>query len=242
VATARQLAHAQRVATRIHRAMGEEIRRLREDAGLSRRRLAEASGVDPTYLRRVEDGLARATTETYAKVSVALGADLSTRLYPNTGPSIRDRHQARILEALLELLHPRWRPFLEVAVRRPARGWIDAVLHEPAQSLVVATEIQSDLRRIEQRLRWFGEKVASLPSWDGYDGLGDVAPPSQLLVVRATVATRRVGKEFGRQLATAYPAHPADAVASLIGTAPWPGAALVWADLEAHGARFLARR
>jgi transcriptional regulator with XRE-family HTH domain len=139
--------------------MGEEIRRLREDAGLSRRRLAEASGVDPTYLRRVEDGLARATTETYAKVSVALGADLSTRLYPNTGPSIRDRHQARILEALLELLHPRWRPFLEVAVRRPARGWIDAVLHEPAQSLVVATEIQSDLRRIEQRLRWFSERL-----------------------------------------------------------------------------------
>lgn len=53
--------------------------------------------------------------ETYARLAAALGADLSARLYPNTGPAIRDRHQAGIPEALLALLHPRWRPHTEVA-------------------------------------------------------------------------------------------------------------------------------
>ena len=49
---------------------------------------------------------------------------------PNTGPLIWDRHQARIVEGLLGKLHPRWRPATEVGVTRPARGWIDVVLHD----------------------------------------------------------------------------------------------------------------
>ena len=178
----------------------------------------------------------------YAKLAVALGADLSSRLYPNTGPAIRDRHQARILEALLGGLHSRWRPFPEVGVRQPARGWIDLVLHAPRDGICVCAEIESDLRRIEQQLRWFTDKVASLPSWEGWSQLGEVAPPSRLLIARSTKATRAIGREFGRQLAAAYPAHPADALAALTGTAPWPGAALVWAEIEPTRVRFIGRR
>jgi hypothetical protein len=120
----------------------------------------------------------------------------------------------------------------EVAVRSPSRGWIDLVLHAPLERSLVATEIQSDLRRVEQLLRWFPEKVASLPSWEGWPQLGDIGAPSRLLIVRSTKATRIAGREFARQLATAYPAHPADAVAALAGTTPWPGAALIWADIQ----------
>ena len=167
---------------------------------------------------------------------------MSARLYPNTGPSIRDRHQARVFEALLEQLHARWRPYPEVAVRHPSRGWLDALLHDPRAETVVATEIQSDLRRLEQLLRWFPEKVASLTSWEGWAQLGPVTTTSQLLIVRSTKATRAVGREFERQLAAAYPAHPADAIAALAGTAPWPGNALVWAEIEPSRVRFIARR
>ena len=176
------------------------------------------------------------------KLTMSLGSDLSVRLYPNTGPTIRDRHQARILEALARAAaHLVGAHFLRSRSRHPSRGWIDAVLHDATAGTIVATEIQSDLRRLEQLLRWFPEKVASLPSWEGWAHLGAVATTSQLLIVRSTKATRQVGREFERQLAAAYPAHPADAIAALTGTAPWPGAALVWAEIERDRVRFIAK-
>jgi hypothetical protein len=106
----------------------------------------------------------------------------------------------------------------------------------------VATEIQSDLARLEQQIRWFLEKTAALPSWEGWQHLGDVGEPSRLLIVRSTRATRGIGREFERQLAAAYPAHPADAIASLTGAAPWPGHALISADLEPGRVRFIGWR
>ena len=63
--------------------------------------------------------------------------------------------------------------FTEVAVHRPSRGWIDAVLHEPRERLVVASELQSELRRLEQMVRWQAAKADSLPSWDGWPHLGE---------------------------------------------------------------------
>jgi hypothetical protein len=50
------------------------------------------------------------------------------------------------------------------------------------------------------------------------------------------------GREFQRQLAAAYPAHPADAMAALNGTARWPGSALVWAEIEPNRVRFIGQR
>lgn len=218
--------------------LAEDLRRLASDAGLSTRQLATAAGRDHGYVARILRGEARPSMETYATLAVALGADLSGRVYPNTGPRIRDRHQARILESLLDQLHPRWQPFTELAVRQPARGWIDAAIHDARASLIVATEIQSELRRLEQIVRWSTEKAESLPSWAGWANLA--APPdiSRLLVVRRTRATKAAAIEFGRQLRAAYPAHPDDAVAALTGTLPWPGPALVWVTIDARGLRF----
>ena len=242
MASPRTLAQARRVVQRVHRVLGEDARRLREDAALTRAALADAAGVDATYVARIEEGLANPTVETYARLSIALGADLAAHLYPNTGPTIRDRHQARILEWLVAQGHPRWSPYTEVAVRRPARGWIDLVLHDQTAACVLTTEIQSTLARVEQIVRWSGEKSASLPSWDGYTHLGPVSTTSNLLVVRATRATRTIGKEFARQLEVAYPAHPEDAIAALTGTRPWPGPTLIWVDLRPDALRFLNHR
>lgn len=226
----------------MHRALADDVRRLREDAGISRAALAAAAGIDLAYVCRIEDGRERPTIDVLVRVATILGADFSARLYPNTGPAIRDRHQARIVEALIASLHPRWRPYPEVAVRHPVRGWIDVVLHAEREGCVVATEIQSDLRRLEQLLRWFPEKVAALPSWEGWPHLIEVNQRSSLLIVRSTKATRAIGREFERQLAAAYPAHPADAIAALTGTTSWPGAALVWAEIEPDRVRFISRR
>jgi transcriptional regulator with XRE-family HTH domain len=220
---------ARRAADRARTAAATDLARLIADAGIPIAALARGSGVDAAFIARILRGQASASTATYARLATALGADLSIRLYPNTGPTIRDRHQAGIAECLLAIRHPRWRPYLEVAVRRPSRGWIDVVLHDPGPAIVVATEIQSDIRRIEQMIRWASEKVASLPSWDRWPTLGEQPTVSQLLIVRDTRTTRAVAREHARVLRAAYPAHPDDALASLAEAEAWPGPSLLWA-------------
>ena len=223
--------------------MAEDLQRFREDAGMSKAVLARAAGVDPAYLGRIEDGGECPSLETYERLAAVLGADVSIRLYPNTGPTIRDRLSAPILEVLLSALDPRWRPFTEVAVRKPSRGWIDAALHDARAHTVLATEIQSELRRLEQLVRWHAEKAESLPSWSGWHGVRDEPEISRLLIVRRTRATRATANEFARQLKVAYPAHPDDALAALTtSTEPWPGPALLWAEAAGSHVRLLSGR
>ena len=225
-----------------HAKLADDLLRLREDAGVSQAQLARVSRVDRRYLARIESGRERPSIETYQRLATALGADLSTRLYPNTGPAIRDRIQARILELVLERAHPRWARYGEVRVTRPESGWIDLLLHDPVARLAVASEIQSELRRLEQLVRWSTVKADALPSWDGWTHLGDRPAISRLLLVRRTRATKAVVSEHARQLRIAYPAHPDDAIAALTGTAPWPGPALVWVVLDGARSRLASGR
>lgn len=241
VKTRLQAAAARRAATS-RRQLAERLVRLMDDAGVTQRALATASGVSQPHISRVLAGEVNASHEVYARLGAVLGADFAARFYPTTGPVIRDRHQARMLELLLGRLHPRWRPLIEVAVRRPSRGWIDAVLHEPREQVIVASELQSELRRLEQLVRWQVAKAESLPSWDGWTHLGGDPSISRLLVVRRTRGTRAGATEFAHQLRSAYPAHPDDALAALVGTEPWPGAALVWAVLDGGEPRFAGGR
>ena len=221
---------AHRRTSALRHQLAQDIRRMREDSGLSQTRLAAAAGLTQGYLSRIEEQEVAPTLDAYGRIAAALGADLACRLYPNTGTGLRDRHQAPIEQAILEVLHRRWERRLEVAVRRPARGWVDLVLHDPVERLVIACEIESELRRLEQLLRWTTEKAASLPSSDGWAYPPD-APHviSRLLVVRATRRTREIARNLGGVLEAAFPARPADALAALRGDGAWPGAAILWA-------------
>ena len=232
---------AARTAATARARLAEDIDNLCADAGLSHAALARAAGVPASFLARILAGKANPSIETYARITTVLGADLATRVYPNTGPAIRDRHSVPILEGLLGCLHGRWAPYTEVAVRRPSRGWIDVALHDGQASLLLATEIQSVLRRIEQLVRWSGEKAASLPSWDRWPHLGE-PEVSRLLVVRWTRSTREAAAAAARQLRVAYPGHPDDAMSALTGTAPWPGSSIVWAHDEGGMVRLVGRR
>jgi transcriptional regulator with XRE-family HTH domain len=219
---------ATQLSKRVRSSIGADVARLREDAGLSRAELGRGAGVDSSYLRRIEDGGVEPSVTTYARLAVALGGDLALRLYPQTGPTLRDRHQARIAEALLRSAHPRWHPYLEIAVRYPSRGWIDVGLHDGRDAIFVATEIQSEIRRLEQLVRWASEKTASLPSWEGFAQLGSPAV-SQLLIIRDTRTTRAVARGFRRVLGAAYPANAEDALDAISGPVNWPGSAILWA-------------
>lgn len=224
-------------ATDLVRRLGEEFRRLREDAGIPQAVVAAQAGLSRGMLSKVEAGEVRPSIGTLSALAAALGADLSVRLYPGAGIPIRDRTQARMIEALLRILHPRWRVHLEVPIQRPARGLIDVVLEDTP--LLVATEVQSDLRRLEAQLRWHTEKASGL----AHTPLAAVRNTtiSRLLILRSTRRTRELAGEFERTLRTAYPARTREALDALTRGSRWPGPAIVWAHVEGTAAAILDR-
>jgi hypothetical protein len=104
-------------------------------------------------LLELERGTRDPTTEILARIAVALGMELGVRLFPGSGPLVRDHLQAAMLGALLDVRHATWRPTPEVAVRTPGRGVIDLVLDGPERP-VLACEARSELRRLERSVRW----------------------------------------------------------------------------------------
>lgn len=223
---------AVRRADALVRDLAEDFRRLREDAGISQRALARAAGVDQAVISRLESGHGRPTIETYARLSAALGSDLSVRAFPNTGPAIRDRHQARISEALIRTIGRRWTAVPEVGVRHPVRGWIDLALVDQPNAVIVAVEVQSALHRLEQLIRWAGAKAEALPSahsWPFGLQAGEMPSVTKLLVVRSTAATRAIAVTFESTIQAAYPADRIHALAALEGRSTWPGSSFLWA-------------
>jgi transcriptional regulator with XRE-family HTH domain len=218
-----------------------ELRQARIDRGLSQRDVAAAAGIDQSYLSRVERGAREPSLETLALLATALGTEPSLRLYPADGPRVFDRTQAPMIEALVRMADPRWRAALEVAVSRPARGVIDAVLRDPANADVVAVEAQGELRRVEQQLRWAGMKADALPSARGWPW--DLTQPPtvhRLLVLRSTRATREVVRALPELFRTAYPVKELNAYDALTtSSAEWPGNAILWADVDGPRTRIL---
>jgi transcriptional regulator with XRE-family HTH domain len=224
---------AARRAQRIRIGLGEDIRQAREDAGISLSSLARAAGVSKSHVHAIETGLCEPKLETAARVGGALGLDLSVRFYPGTGPLVRDHLQAAMVEALLNVLHERWRRSLEVAVYQPVRGVIDLMLETEGEPLV-ACEAQSELRRLEQQLRWSRTKADALAEARG-------RPVSSLLLLRSTRRNRAVVSEFAATVRAAFPASTSSALGSLSGASAWPGGAVLWCEIEQGQARVLAR-
>ena len=111
--------------------------------------------------------------------------------------------------------------------------------------IVVAVEVHSQINRLEQQLRWAASKAQSLPSCDAWSVFAAgraSAPISALLVLRITRATRELAIHFEATLAASYPARSADAIAALRDPhAPWPGAAVIWADVTPDSASLRER-
>jgi hypothetical protein len=185
---------------------------------------------------------ANPSIEALTAVGIALGAELSVRFFPGNGPRIHDRFQASMVEAVVRALDARWQVTLEEPVSHPSRGVIDIVLRDRNGTVVVAGEVSSEVRRLEQQLRWAAEKANGLRLQLERDNLGGATPPvSRLLVLRSTVSTREIARRFEASLATAYPARTRDACEALTTpNAPWPGPAIVWVHLRGTSVSLLA--
>ena len=224
------------------RAIGKALRGLREDASLTKSAVAAAAGIDRTFLGRVERGERASSLGVLTAVATVLGADLSLRVFSTAGPRIHDRFQAPMGEALARVVHARWTVDPEVPVTHPARGVIDVVLTDRIARTVVATELQSEIRRLEAQVRWHREKELSLASADLWPLVAAAGPPatSRLLVVRSTRATREIADRFEETLEAAYPARTRDVIAALrSGDAPWPAPGIVWMRVEGGRAELL---
>jgi len=241
--TTRLQQEAERRTVAMCRAVGETYRAARDDAGLSQRQIAVAAGISQSYLAEIEAGRAEPSLAVVVALAMALGWEASLRFFPGTGPLLRDRIQAPMLEAMLRILHPRWSRFPEVPVRKPASGVIDPVVADQRAGLLVAAEFHSQLRRLEQQIRWARDKADSLGSTSIADlavNGASAARVSRLLVLRSTRATRTLATEFESTLAAAYPARTADLMASLAGDAAWPGAGIIWVRLDGRHTHVMA--
>jgi transcriptional regulator with XRE-family HTH domain len=218
-----------------------DLDRARADAGIYLRALARASGVSEAYLSMIVAGRREPSIAVMTAVARALGGDLSVRFYPNTGPVIHDRIQARIVEELLRIAAPTWTKSVEVPVYRPARGFIDVVFDSRSLATSVASEVESRIDRLEQQLRWAQEKAASLPSSELWGRTEGDRAIQRLLVLRTTAATRAIARRFDDVLRTAYPASAAQVFASLTTGTPWPGHGILWADVEGDDVRIRDR-
>lgn len=217
-----------------------EIRAARLDRGVTQRALAAAAGLDHATISRIEAERIEPTPETLTAIAAALGMEPSIRLFPTTGPRIHDRVSAPITDALLGVAHPRWVSRLEVFVTKPARGVIDVVLADRRGPDTVATEVQGQLRRVEQQLRRAGEKADSLPSAAGWPWTTGPPRISRLLVLRSTGEARAIVRGLPALFHAAYPVSAEAAYAALTGDViPWPGHALLWAEVTRGRARIL---
>jgi hypothetical protein len=131
---------------------------------------------------------------------------------------------------------------LEVPVYRPVHGVIDLVAHDRATGIVLAIEVQSQLRRLEQHLRRMNEKADALPSAEFWQFVDPPPVIQRVLVLRSTRANRELASRFAGTLRIAYPAPTTAAHRALTtADAPWPGSVLLWATVDGDHARIHER-
>ena len=124
----------------------------------------------------------------------------------------------------------------------PARAIVDAALIDRATPIAVASEFQSELRRLEQQVRWNNEKADGLAARLAEEAAPGAGPTvSRLLVLRSTTTTREIAKRYEATLAAAYPARSSDVFRALTtASATWPGAGIIWMRVDAGEAELLA--
>jgi hypothetical protein len=146
-----------------------------------------------------------------------------------------------MIEQLVRRLDPRWLVRLEVPVSHPARGIVDAALIDRLSPIALATEAQSELRRLEQQIRWSNEKADGLAARLSQEAAPAPGPSvSRLLVLRSTNSTREIARRFETTLRVAYPARSEDVFRALTtASAPWPGDGIVWMRVDAGEATLL---
>lgn len=174
-------------------ALTREARIGRVDRGLSQDDVAEALGVDRSWVSRVERGrVDDVGIVAMAELLAAVGLELSARAYPAAGPVRTEAHGA-LLDRLRVRLHPSlgWQTEVPLPGVGELRAW-DAVISGPGGRCGVEAETRpTDLQALERRI--------ALKQRDG-----DV--DCVILLLLASGHNRALVRAHGDALAARFPA------------------------------------
>ena len=171
---------------------GRELRTARRDRDLSMRTVGTAVGLSESQVSRIERGLVdRVSVFDLARLHAVVGLDLAVRSYPGGSP-IRDAAQVGLISDLCDLLPTSlgWSTEVPMPQRGDQRAW-DLVIRGDGWRTGVEAETgprdgQALTRRILTKQR-------------------DSDMPSTILLLRATVQTRRFLEEGGELLRSSFP-------------------------------------
>jgi transcriptional regulator with XRE-family HTH domain len=191
-----------RLARRLLIELGREIREARLASGLTQAQVALACGLAPSYISRIERGMAPGVSVYHlARILSVVGLDLTARAYP-AGSPVRDAGHLALLGRLRARISPtlEWRTEVPLPLPGDLRAW-DGRIGGPGFRCGVEAEMRPrDLQALDRRL--------SLKKRDG--GVDHV-----VLVLADTRANRALMREFGDALRVNYPLDRRVALAAL---------------------------
>jgi transcriptional regulator with XRE-family HTH domain len=134
--------------------LGRELREARRSAGLRQADVARAAGISPSWISRIERGLAAEVGVRMLSILLAIvGLDLSARAYPGGHP-LRDEGHRRVRERARCLLPESapWQTEVPVAGRGDLRAW-DALTRLWGLRVAIEVELRpSDMQALDRRL------------------------------------------------------------------------------------------
>ena len=134
--------------------LGAELRAARSAAGLSLATVAQAAGISPTELSRVERGFAPWLDILVAsRLCAVVGLDLAVRAFPGGNP-LRDAGHVRLISAFSLRLGPGLRVRTEVPIGdgRDQRAW-DQTVSDRADTAAVELETRmTDAQALARRV------------------------------------------------------------------------------------------
>jgi transcriptional regulator with XRE-family HTH domain len=201
---------------------GEDFRGIRLRAGVSQAAVARAIGVARSVICRIEQGDPDVSPRIRARAAAALGADVRISIYSEAGPLIHDAAHARIVEAVLDMRHPRWQATIEAPVPGQGRRSSDVRLDDGHD--IVLIEVESRVQSLEAIIRECHEKRAAVGS-----EVGPTRRTHVTLVLPPTRHHQALVAAHPRIVATAFPADSHDLSLALGDPAvSWPGDGILW--------------
>jgi transcriptional regulator with XRE-family HTH domain len=193
---------ARRVAERLRRELGAELRFARLGAGLSQVAVGAAAGMSHAQVGRIERGrVAGLSLDQASRAASAVGLRLVVRTYPDGDP-VRDAGQLALLARLRSRLPPaaRWETEVPLPIPGDRRAW-DALIRLGGRRAGCEAETRvRDVQALERRL-----------ALKRRDGAVDVV----ILVVAGTAANRRTLAAHREALRAILPLDGREVLASL---------------------------
>ena len=207
---------------------GEEIRTVRIRAGVSQAALARTIGVSRSVICRMEQGDPNVSSRIRSRASAALGADFRMAIYAAGAPLIHDAAHASLIEAVLRMCHPTWRPTVEAPVPGPGRRSTDLRLDRGEHLVLI--EVETRIHALEAIIREVAEKRAAV--------IEAAAPGRRVHVVLVLPPTRHhlaLVRAHPGIVAAVFPMLPGQIANALrSGSAPI-GDGILW--LSTHGSQ-----